>query len=215
MDRILTHVVTRGEIHMHNFKLMKVSLTRLLRGACCTLAAAGMLFAANSAGAACGGPSGIKSGIVLKMPFLAQPSGAGPAQPALESGAEIAGNKNSIVGLWHVIYTSGGLPLYEAFDQWHGDGTELENPNLAPSTGPLCVGVWKHTGPRTFRLHHVGWNFDANGNSLGTFTLKETNTVGHNGKSYQGTFRLTFYDVDGNIIEEVTGTQTARRITVN
>jgi hypothetical protein len=199
---------------MPNFKLMKVSFRRPLRGAISTLAAMGILFAASSARAACGAPSGIKSGIIIKMPFLVQPAGAEDAQPAWESRAETARNKNSIVGLWHVTYTAGGNPLYEAFDQWHGDGTELENPNLAPATGPLCVGVWKHAGPRTFRLHHVGWNFDANGNSLGIFTLKETNTLGPEGNSYQGTFRLTFFDVDGNIVDELTGTQKATRITV-
>ena len=90
-----------------------------------------------------------------------------------------------------------------------------ENPNLAPATGPLCIGVWKQVGQRTFRLHHVGWNYDINGNSLGTFTLNETNTVGPHGKTYQGTFDLKFYDVNGKLTQEVKGTQTATRITVN
>jgi hypothetical protein len=90
-----------------------------------------------------------------------------------------------------------------------------ENPNLAPATGPLCIGVWKQVGQRTFRLHHVRWTFDINGNSLGTFTLNETNTVGPHGKTYQGTFDLKFYDVNGKLTQEVKGTQTATRITVN
>jgi len=124
-------------------------------------------------------------------------------------------NSTSIVGLWYVNYTSGGELLYESFDQWHSDGTELENPNLAPATGPLCVGVWKQVGERTFRLHHVGWNFDFNGNSLGSFTLDETNTVSRNDLTYKGTFDLKFYDVDGNLVDEVTGTQTAKRISVS
>jgi hypothetical protein len=85
----------------------------------------------------------------------------------------------------------------------------------ASATGPLCVGVWKQVGQRTFRLHHVGWNFDINGNSLGSFTLDETNTVSRNGLTYKGTFDLKFYDVDGNLIAEVTGTQKATRISVS
>ena len=201
---------------MHGLKLMKHSLGRLLCGASVTLAAVGILFAATSAGAACGDPMGLKSGAVPKMPFLAEPGGAtAQAQQAVGSGAEASANNGSIVGLWYVAYTSGGQPLYESFDQWHSDGTELENPNLAPATGPLCVGVWKLVGQRTFRLHHVGWNFDINGNSLGTFTLDETNTVGPSGRTYKGTFDLKFYDVDGNLVQEVTGTQTATRITVS
>jgi hypothetical protein len=200
---------------MHSVKLMKDSLWRLLRGASVTLAAMGMLFAATNAGAACGNPSGFKAGALLKLPFLVQPGGEAQAHQGLGGGKESPDNYNSIVGLWHVAYTSGGQPVYESFDQWHSDGTELENPNLAPATGPLCVGVWKQTGTRTFRLHHVGWNFDINGNPLGSFTLDESNTVGSDGKTYQGTFDLKFYDVDGNLVEELTGTQTATRITVN
>jgi hypothetical protein len=195
---------------MHSSTSMKDSLWRLFRNASVTLAALAMLFVASNAVAACGDPSGLKPGVALKMPFLAQPGGgAGQAHQTK------APDNNSIVGLWYVNYESGGQPLYESFDQWHGDGTELENPNLAPATGPLCVGVWKQVGQRTFQLHHVGWNFDINGNSLGSFTLDETNTVSRTGLTYKGTFDLKFYDVDGNLIDEVTGTQTGTRISVS
>ena len=196
---------------MYGLKLMKNSLWRLFRGASFTLAAIGMLFAATSAVAACGDPLRLKLGVAPTLPFLVQLGGDAELAPQTEG----PDTDNSIVGLWHVTYTSGGQPLYESFDQWHIDGTELENPNLAPATGPLCLGVWKQVGQRTFRLHHVGWNFDINGNSLGTFTLNETNTIGPNGKTYQGTFDLKFYDVGGNLVQDVTGTQTAIRITVN
>ncbi len=195
---------------MHSSTLMKDSLWRLFRSASVTLAAVAMLFVASNAVAACGDPSGLKPGIALKMPFLAQPGGG--AEQARQTKAP---DRNSIVGLWYVSYTSGGELLYESFDQWHSDGTELENPNLAPATGPLCVGVWNQVGKRTYRLHHVGWNFDINGNSLGSFTLDETNTVSRNGLTYKGTFDLKFYDVDGNLVDEVTGTQTATRISVS
>ena len=200
---------------MQNLKLMKQNPWRLFRRASVALAAMGMLLAATSAVAACGDPLGFKPRVVPKLPFLVQPGTAERAGQGLESGADDANPRASIVGLWYVTYTSGGERLYESFDQWHRDGTELENPNLAPATGPLCVGVWKRIGLRTFQLHHVGWNFDISGNSLGTFTLDETNQVGPHGMAYHGTFDLKFYDVDGNLAQEVTGTQTATRITVH
>jgi hypothetical protein len=205
---------------MNDLKSMKNILSGLFRVAFVALVALGILFAATSAQAACGDLSGRKSAVVSKPPFLV-PSGGGTepsdaeAHQGPESGREGRDNNDSIVGLWHVKYTSGGQPFFESFDQWHSDGTELENPNLPPATGPLCVGVWKQTGPRTVRLHHVGWNFDFNGNSTGTFTLDESNTVAPNGKTYEGTFDYKIYDVNGNLIQEVTGTQTATRITVN
>ena len=196
---------------MHSLKSTKHSLWSLFRGVSVSLAAMGILLAATSAVAACGDPLGLnKSGVFTKLPFLAQPGGAAGQAHQREG----SGGNNAIVGLWYVNYTSGGQPLYESFDQWHSDGTELENPNLAPATGPLCVGVWTKVGGRTFQLHHVGWNFDINGNSLGSFTLDETNTVDRHGQTYTGTFDLKFYDVDGNLVGEVTGTQTATRITV-
>jgi hypothetical protein len=195
---------------MHRLKLMKDSLRRPFGGASVALVAMGMLFVATNTVAACGDPSGLKSGVALKLPFLVQPSRGGDQANQEERPAN-----SSIVGLWYVTYVAGGQLLYQSFDQWHNDGTELENPNLAPATGPLCVGVWKQIGTRTFRLHHVGWNFDMNGNSLGSFTLDEINTVSPNDLNYKGTFDLKFYDVDGNLVDEVTGTQTAARITVS
>jgi hypothetical protein len=195
---------------MHRLKLMKNSLRQLFGGASVALVAMGMLFVATNTVAACGDPSGLKSGVALKLPFLVDPSRGGD-----QVTHEARPDSSSIVGLWYVTYTSGGQLLYQSFDQWHNDGTELENPNLAPATGPLCVGVWKQIGTRTFRLHHVGWNFDMNGNSLGSFTLDEINTVSPNDQNYKGTFDLKFYDVDGNLVDEVTGTQTAARITVS
>lgn len=196
---------------MHSLKLMKDSLWRLFCGASITVVAVSILFVTRSASAACGDPLGLKSGAFSKLPFLVQLGGGA----GLAHQTEGPGNNSSIVGLWYVNYLSGGQPLYESFDQWHSDGTELENPNLASATGPLCVGVWKQVGARTFRLHHVGWNFDINGNPLGTFTLDETNTVSPNGQTYNGTFDLKFYDPNGNLTAEVTGTQTATRNAVS
>ena len=206
---------------MHGLKMMKDTLwTRLFRSASITLLAAGMLFAAASAKAACGDPTKSKSGVGPRLPFLVQSNREGQqanaeANQGLEPGTEARQKDSPIVGLWHVSYTAGGQPFFESFDLWHSDGTELENANLPPVTGNVCVGVWKQTGPRTVQLHHVGWNFDVNGNSTGTFTLTETNTVAHNGQTYEGTFDYKVYDVNGNLILEVTGTQSATRITVN
>jgi hypothetical protein len=216
----LAHLITKGDIQMKRLKLMKNGLSLLFRGVPVTLAVMGMLFAAAIARAGCGDQASRKGGVAARVPFLAH-LGGGIEQSNAEAvqdpeyGTDARDNKDSIVGLWHVIYTADGQTLYESFDQWHSDGTELENPNLPPATGPLCVGVWKQVGLRTFRLHHVGWNFDINGNSLGTFTLDESNTVDPHGRTYQGSFDLKFYDVNGNLVQEVTGTQTATRITVS
>lgn len=161
-----------------------------------------MTFAATTANAACGHQDG-RSTIPLKLPVLAQPNAVGPAV------------NTSIVGLWHVTYTSQGQLFYEAYDQWHADFTEFENADLSAVEGNVCMGVWKKVGVRTVQLNHVGWNFDSNGIPNGTFTLTETNTVSTNGMSYHGSFDYKLFDANGNLIAEATGTLAATRITAN
>jgi hypothetical protein len=179
------------------------SLRRVLRSAALTLTAVGLLFAAAGANAACGDPRGSKTGVVANLPFLA---------PAINNGESGGG---SIVGLWHVTYTSGAQLFYEAFDMWHGDGTEFENANLTPIEGNVCEGAWRATKAGTILLNHVGWSFDASGNPNGSFTLTQANVVAHGGNSYQGTFDYKLYDLNGTLQFEATGTQKATRISAN
>jgi hypothetical protein len=172
----------------------------LLRGTFLAATAAVMFFSAPAAKASCGDPGKAKSGLATQMPFLKH-ANAGPNA-----------TNSSIVGLWHVNYTSGGELFYEAFDVWHNDGTEFEIANLPPATGNVCMGVWKKDG-QTVELNHVGWAFDNNGNPLGMFTLTEKNVV--NGDTYQGTFDYKAYDVNGTVVQEIKGTLAATRIPAN
>jgi hypothetical protein len=161
-----------------------------------------------SAKASCGGPAGLNSPIKLPMLSMAQENSLSPAA------------NDSIVGLWHVIYTANGALFNESLDMWHSDGTEFENVHLAPASGNICLGVWKQIAPRTVRLHHIGWLFNPlspTGNATNTFTIDETNTVAPNGATYTGTFTFKVYDLNGNYVanSEVNGTIAATRITVN
>jgi hypothetical protein len=162
-----------------------------------------LLATATHANAACSDPLHSPGGQAMKLPFLAH---AGQAQ---------VGGAASIVGLWHVTYTADGALFYEAYDQWHADGNEFENADLGPIEGNICMGVWKKVAPRTVHLNHVGWNFDNTGNPNGSFTLTETNTVSANGLSYRGAFDYKLFDAAGNLLQEVTGTLSATRITAD
>jgi hypothetical protein len=165
---------------------------------------------ATSAKASCGPTIGMKPA-VIRMPILAT---AGLAQE--EEGTPSANSPNSIVGLWHTIYTSDGSPFAETLKEWHSDGTEFENVNHNPAIGSVCVGVWKQVSVRSVRLHHIGFLFTADGAPDGTFTMDETDTLAVNGMSYTGTFTFRIYDVNGVFTGvEVTGTVAATRITVS
>lgn len=138
-----------------------------------------------------------------------------PSQPSRGHGE----NGDSIVGLWHTTFVSGGLVWDEAFEQWHSDGTELALDNAVPPLlGNVCVGVYKQTGPRTYKLRHVAWNWDPSGAPLaGTFLLLVTVTVDPHHDTFSGTFVSDSFDTFGNKIDELhfEGTLSATRITVD
>jgi hypothetical protein len=75
------------------------------------------------------------------------------------------------------------------------------------------VGVWKKTG-RTYKLAHRVWNYDINGNFLGTTHLSETLTLSNGGNTHTGSSKLDFYDPARNFVNEATGSVTGTRISV-
>ena len=126
----------------------------------------------------------------------------------------------SIVGLWAVTFFVGNTNSVwdQGFEQWHSDGTELNNDNaVPPSLGNVCVGVYKKTTGRTFKLRHVTWNFDTSGNLTGVFQLLATITVAPNGNAYTGTYFSDSFDLLGNVIPALhaEGILSATRITVD
>jgi len=119
-------------------------------------------------------------------------------------------NNRSIVGLWRVHY-SGDL-VFDSFDQWFVGGLEWESANLG--LGVLCQGTWKQMSQRTVKLFHVNWNYDASGALAGYSYEIQINTVSQDGNSYQGTYDIKDYDVNGNSLSEETGTVSATRLSV-
>jgi hypothetical protein len=151
--------------------------------------------------AGCAGPGG--RGNFVKYPMSENDGARGP---------------DTIVGLWHVTYTtSSNAPFGVSLKEWHSDGTEFENIDHSAVIGNICFGVWKQVDFRTVHLHHTGWTFDDNGNPTGTFTIDETDTIAHNGMSYSGNFDFKVFDTNGDPVPntETTGTIAASRITVD
>jgi hypothetical protein len=146
------------------------------------------------------------------MPFL-QPAHPAAARVPTATSSSTA----SIVGLWHVFLTSGGLPFDEGYDAWHSDGTEILVDNAPPQpangAGAVCIGVYKKTGPGAYLLKHVFWTIDANGNLSGSGVIMETVTLDAGANTYHGTFTEDVFDLSGNLIFEATGDLNAERIT--
>ena len=205
-------------------QIFAITLRLLRRGrfsAVAALLGLGLLFTAAGAKAGCAVP--YKAAAAPAVPFVS-PQADGEWH---EEGA--------IVGLWHVLYTGnsndnfppGGpypptpFPFLESFKTWHADGTEFENAFLPPAGGNICFGVWKGLGDRRVKLHHIGLMFNTDGTISSIFTVDETDTVSHDGKTYKGSFDFKLwppsYDAVGVgvPISEVKGTLAATRITVD
>lgn len=131
-------------------------------------------------------------------------------QPGAQSKGE-PDSRASIVGLWDTKFIIGDQTIQEAFQLWNVGGTEIHNPNVDPRSGNVCLGVWKRS-QGTYTLTHRVWNYDSDGNFMGTIHLSETLTVGNQGTTHSGSFTLDFYDPSGNFLNEVTGTVEATRI---
>jgi hypothetical protein len=158
-----------------------------------------------------------------RTPYASGPHAlAVPARPSagigLSSGRTAPSNDDdraSIVGLWHTVYTSGGMTAFESFEQWHADGNEFEAADL--QLGSMCQGTWVKTASGTARLFHVGWNFDPTGVTLtGYFTEIQTVTLSADGKTYDGTFAIQNFDLSGNHLQgqDQSGTVHSTRLTV-
>jgi hypothetical protein len=182
---------------------------RLCRGTLALFAALCFFILPTCANAACGsfGVPGVKASIKLPPATHADFDFPHPFEHP------------TIVGLWHVVYTADGSTFNDTFDTWHADGTEFETAYLAPAVGDVCAGVWAPTGPRSVKLHHIGWVFSPStptATATNYFTLDEEVTVAEDNKTYSGNFTFKLWNLDGTPTKvEITGTMEASRITVN
>ena len=134
--------------------------------------------------------------------------------PAVKTadGARLAAGP-PIVGLWDVQYTSNITgPTFHTYDQWHSDGLEFEVNSVAP--GAMCQGTWKQTSTRDVQLFHVGFVFSPTGALVGPFRESQLITVSLDRNSYDGTYDIKYYDTNGNLLSEDTGTMHATRFSV-
>ena len=72
------------------------------------------------------------------------------------------------------------------------------------TSGNICVGSWKAVDTKHVSRYHMGWLF-TDGTLSGHAIETETNKVTRKG-TYEGEFDTKYYDLDGNLVKEVTGT---------
>jgi hypothetical protein len=137
----------------------------------------------------------------------------------------------SLVGMWHVIFTAktmngGAIPdqgIDNALSVFHSDNTEIMNSFRPPQDGNFCLGVWKQIGRSKYYVNHIPWFAnqypnDTNngiGDPVGPTQILETITVAPDGNHFSGTFSLTAYNTDGSVMVTFTGVLSATRITTS
>jgi len=144
----------------------------------------------------------------------------------------------SIVGLWEFeVRLNGaqnGLPDGFLFDwglaMWHEDGTEMQfSAGRPPSSGDVCMGVYRASGRNKFKMHHVALGLSppqagAAGTYAGPAIIEVVATVDRSGDNYTGSYTLTQFPgspEDGTEFNEkgtplavFNATITAHRVTV-
>ena len=179
-----------------------ISVRTLINLSACTVLAIGL---SASAAASCGDSlAAMASAKAIVSPFIGKELATAAA----------AGSHSSIAGLWYVQFIVGGQTIQEAFQSWNRGGTEVHNPNVDPRSGNVCLGTWVRTPSGAFKLAHRVWNYDTNGDFMGTIHLSETVSLSDNGNVQTGSFKLDFYDASGNFVTEVAGNVTGQRIQV-
>ena len=163
------------------------------------MAAAALMASAMTANASCGSSGNTAHAAPdVKLPQILLQKSTSP-------------NAGSITGMWHVSYLVGGNPAFQSFQQWHSDGTEFEFADIPTIPGDICMGVWSRKG-RKYELYHTAWTFDSSGNPNGTMVLTHSDKISRDGNSFAGVFDLKFFDVDGNLVNELAGDTAADRI---
>ena len=167
----------------------------------------------------------------LIKPMAWQPQSRG-AQPMLLRAAFDEDEEGSIVGMWHVLLTAHtmngqAIPntvIDNSLAVWHRDGTEIMNSLRPAQDGNFCLGVWKHTGQRSYLLNHIPWGGnvfdpaappDAIGAPQAGVQILENVTLSPDGDSYSGTFTLQAYNTSGNVYISFSGTVSAKRVTTS
>jgi len=129
------------------------------------------------------------------------------AAPLASAIANTATDKSgqTINGLWNVTDSSQGQVVDRYFDSWHADGNELFIDATPPALDNVCQGIWKQVGPRTFKLKHVSWTFDQDGNTTGTAIFHDVVHLARDGNSFTGSEDVFLYDLDGNLTNSFLG----------
>jgi len=127
-----------------------------------------------------------------------------------------AADNDPITGLWKVTFTVGTATIDSGFAVWHADGTEIMNSGgRPPLTSNFCIGVWKKNGNH-YKLNHAAISWDSTGTvEVGAANITQDVVLGRTGDFFSAAFTITQYDMNGSVLETVSGKITGVKIGVD
>ena len=178
--------------------------------------------AASGANAACGAAANNGGMFAPALLSLQDPAGLGQEGSSEQAGSLEAQEQEkndstlTVLGLWKVVYFSGGVLNDVGFNQFNAGGTELVNDVGALDGGTnFCMGAWKRVHGRTYELVHTFFIFDGSGKKAIAIVIeKQRMTVSRDGNTFRGTWTQDNYDFAGNLIpgNHFDGPVTGKRI---
>jgi hypothetical protein len=113
--------------------------------------------------------------------------------------------------------------------QWHSDGTEITfSGGRPPSSGDVCMGVWKKTGRNTYKLNHIALAWISADTPpqlggpvspavfVGPATIRQVVTLDRSGNSFEGSLTIDQYAQDETtLLQHIGGKVVATRVTVD
>lgn len=118
---------------------------------------------------------------------------------------------HGIEGTWRLTVTRVGLtpPTFTGFVTFAAGGSVVEVNPINQSTG---VGVWTKLGDHRYRWVFTRFRFNPAGVAVATASAVETDTVGQDAETFEGTSTVEIRDLDGNVIGSGTATTRATRV---
>jgi hypothetical protein len=169
------------------------------------------ILAAPGAKAACGAAARSGGTFAPALGSLQDPAGLDQEGSSERAGSheEQEQEKNdsalTVLGLWKVVYFSGGVLNDVGFNQFNAGGTELVNDVGALDAGTnFCMGAWKRVQGRTYELVHTFFIFDGSGKKAIAIVIeKQHMTVARDGNTFRGIWTQDNYDFSGNLIAAI------------